>query len=107
MYPSHFYWGSSQGVFTFANMLPYLFIQISDIPEKATLPATVQCLLIVIAFYHLLMLIHVSLHDHKNFLNCLFFHCPDRYFLHNTKEKKEKMRSTIILVNEGNYSYLS
>ena len=57
-YPSHFYWGSSKGVFTFANILPHLFIQISDIPEKATLPATMQCLLIVILFYHLLMLIH-------------------------------------------------
>ena len=32
--------------------LPHLFIQISDIPEKATLQATMQCLLIVIVFYH-------------------------------------------------------
>lgn len=46
-YPSHFYWGSLQGVFTLANILQYLYIQISDIPEKATLTATMQCLLIV------------------------------------------------------------
>ena len=61
-YPSYFYWGSLQGVFTLADILQYLFSQISDIPEKTTLPATMQSLLIdVHVFYHLLMLIHVSL----------------------------------------------
>ena len=90
MYPSHFYWESSQGVFTFANMLPYLFIQISDIPEKATLPATMQCLVIVIVFYHLLMLIHVSLHDHKNFLHCLSFTVLISIFWTTQRKRKKK-----------------
>ena len=108
MYPSHFYWGSSQGVFTFANMLPYLFIQISDIPEKATLPATMQCLLIVIVFYHLLMLIHVSLHDHKNFLNCLSFTVLIGIFWTTQRKRKKKyvvpyylwMRKIILICHE-------
>ena len=68
-YPSHFYRGSSKGEFTFANILPHLFIQISDIPEKATLPATMQCLLIVIVFYH----VDTQKIDFENFLNCLSF----------------------------------
>ena len=43
----------------------------------------------------------------RKFLKLSFFHCPDQYFLNNTKEKKEKKCSTILLVNEENYSYLS
>ena len=78
-YPSYFYWGSLQGVFTLADILQYLFSQISDIPEKTTLPATMQCLLIVIVFYHLLMLSKDVLlvterrNIFENFLNCLSF----------------------------------
>ena len=45
------------------------FFQISDIPEKATLPATMQCLLIVIVFYH----VDTQKIDFENFLNCLSF----------------------------------
>lgn len=105
-YPSHFYWGSLQGVFTLANILQYLYIQISDIPELSQQQCS-ACWL-----YHLLMLIHVSLITEKRnrfwkFLKLSFFHCPDQYFMSKTKEKKEKVCSTILLVKEKNYSHLS
>lgn len=62
--------------------------------------------------YHLLMWIHVSLITEKRnrfwkFLKLSFFHCPDQYFMSKTKEKKEKVCSTILLVKEKNYSHLS
>lgn len=86
-YPSHFYWGSSKGVFTFANILPHLFIQISDIPEKATLPATMQCLLIVIVFYH----VDTQKIDFENFLNCLSFTVLIRFFEQNKGKERKNM----------------
>lgn len=96
-YPSHFYWGSSKGVFTFANILPEIY------PWKGNSPSNnavlVNCHCILPCWY--------TKNRFWKFLKLSFFHCPDQYFLNKTKEKKEKICSTILLVNEKNYSYLS
>lgn len=108
-YPSHFYCGSLQGVFTLANILQYLYnYSYKWYPWKGN--SQQQCS--ACWLYHLLMWIHVSLITEKRnrfwkFLKLSFFHCPDQYFMSKTKEKKEKVCSTILLVKEKNYSHLS
>lgn len=81
---------SIQVIFTGDPLKVYLLLQtyyLKYIPEKATLPATMQCLLIVIVFYH----VHTQKIDLENFLNCLSFTVLIRFFEQNKGKERKNM----------------
>ena len=106
-YPSHFYWGSSKGVFTFANILPHLFFSNKWYPWKGNSPSNNA---VLIDCHCILPFVNVDTQkiDFENFLNCLSFTVLISIFWTKQRKRKKKyvvpyylwMRKIILICHE-------
>lgn len=116
VYQSHFYCrGSSQGVFTFANTLPYLLISnkwhpwIGNSPSNNAVFVDYHCIFAICLCWYMYHWSQKGEIDFENFLNCLSFTVLISIFFRTKQRKRKKkygkpyylwMRKIILICHE-------